>query len=752
MAPGDDPGESAPGLNGPGLAVVPGGLPPLPAFHRPREAVEAELRAALLTPGGPVGVVPPVLAAGDEGGRGKSLVAAAVVRDPEVRAAWPDGIVWLSISPMAEPCAVQAALARALALAWPGCIDSAGGRAWLAEALAGRRILVVLDDVADMAVLQALPREALGLLVVTRDRAVAESLGARLVAVPDLTPAEADRILDALPGADPAAGRAALVAAAGGRPLALVLRALAGTAATAPGDPLAGAIELAVAALPTGAADRLADLAVFAPGPPLPAAILAAYWHTDAADAADTLDLLAGRGLVGPAAGHRPIVPRAVAEWLRRRCAPARRRHLNRRLVDAYRRQAGPGWADLVDDGYVFGWLPWHAHQAGAADLLHEPGWLAARLRAGGLAAVVADFEQWGAGLTDPVCGAMVAAAAVLAEGDDLLAGQVAGRLADRAQGDRWAAAVAGPWLWPRRPIGGGPHDLAPGRGRWVRCLAASADGARVVSATWDGWLQVWDPAGATPLWSHRGHPAAVAAAAFRPDDQGLVSADLTGRLRFWDGAGGAQLGEARCGVRQAAVICLDAASDTVVYGRDDGLVALYDLRGRERGLHRPARAPLNTLAVAWRARRLATGHGDGSVVVCDLDSGREIARMSPADQAITALAFDPDGTMLAIGLAGGGLLVCRADDAEPKAPVAAHGGSVTALALAGERFLISGGGDGMVRLWAIQDLAPMARHLECGVYPVTAVCLLAEGQGGVGGAVAGDQSGQVQILDLMGC
>jgi NB-ARC domain len=114
------------------------------------------------------------------GGSGKSVLAAAIARDRAVQAAFPDGVVWVAGGPRATPTQLQERLAARLtgeAVSFPAVEV---GRHRLAELLADRAFLLVIDDVRDAEALNALnvvgaPRGAL--LFTTRDRSIARAVG-----------------------------------------------------------------------------------------------------------------------------------------------------------------------------------------------------------------------------------------------------------------------------------------------------------------------------------------------------------------------------------------------------------------------------------------------------------------------------------------------------------------------------------------------------------------------------------------------
>ena len=92
-----------------------------------------------------------------EGGVGKSVLAAAVARLDDVRREFPDGVYWLTVGqdPVGAGVEVLRDLAKRVG-AEAGFRTASEGRVVLQDALAGRRVLVVGDDVWEPGVAQAL--------------------------------------------------------------------------------------------------------------------------------------------------------------------------------------------------------------------------------------------------------------------------------------------------------------------------------------------------------------------------------------------------------------------------------------------------------------------------------------------------------------------------------------------------------------------------------------------------------------------
>jgi hypothetical protein len=98
-----------------------------------------------------------------------------------VRQAFPDGLYWLTVGQKTALLGLQAELLQRLTGTKPTLSTEGDGKGALRQALAGRRILVILDDVWEVEQLQALAVTAspAGLLVTTRKQEVLVSIDAQ---------------------------------------------------------------------------------------------------------------------------------------------------------------------------------------------------------------------------------------------------------------------------------------------------------------------------------------------------------------------------------------------------------------------------------------------------------------------------------------------------------------------------------------------------------------------------------------------
>ncbi len=144
------------------------------------------------------------------GGIGKSVLANMLARDTEVRRAFPDGIFWVPLGVMkaqeAESKLMQLQRNVAGAFADNVYLDNvAQGRAKLGELLAGKAVLLILDDVWERAHAEAFDVLAARCraVITTRDAGLVTSLGGAQHQVQLFTQIESLNLLAGATGVNP---------------------------------------------------------------------------------------------------------------------------------------------------------------------------------------------------------------------------------------------------------------------------------------------------------------------------------------------------------------------------------------------------------------------------------------------------------------------------------------------------------------------------------------------------------------------
>jgi tetratricopeptide (TPR) repeat protein len=330
------------------------------------------------------------------GGIGKSVLAAALARNRDIRQSYPDGVVWISFGQnLTDDDLIkrQRDLIRHLG----GGIQFsslAQGQGVLRELLAGKSVLIVLDDV--WSAKDAKPFDVLGprcrMLVTTRDDGILHALHGERVPVSLFTETEALQLLadavDLAPKDLPSEAHE-VVRECGLLPLALALSG--GMAKKRGGDfrsvlerlrradlekiadresineqhrSIWRAMEASVEMLPANERERFAELAVFTTDQTIPEAAVATLWaNTAGLDDLDTEELLinlAERSLIlvdqtsdaGGMVRSRHRLHDLIHDYVGRIGGEVQA--LQQKLIHAYREKCPDGWHTCPDDGYFY--------------------------------------------------------------------------------------------------------------------------------------------------------------------------------------------------------------------------------------------------------------------------------------------------------------------------------------------------------------------------------------------------------------
>ena len=390
--------------------------PPPATDHVPRDADLAPLRRCFVDGDG--ALQPVTVGLHGFGGVGKTTLARLLCANPAVRQACRDGILWTSIGTNAgDPRERLAALVSALTGECNGCSTLDGARAQLQAALAGRQVLLVIDDVWNEAHIQALLDASTGCtrLITTRKPSTLP-YGARAIDLRTMNPPDAVQLLGLGLPVGAQTRLAVLAGQLGHWPVLLRLanRSLRehlgqglsvdaaldavghdlGRHGVAAFDPdsdvlerdqaVAATVEASLALLKPAERQRYAELAVFAQDLAIPLAQAAELWRLTAAlDEDDSRDLVAKR-----------LDPLSLLDYDAHtgllRLHDVLRRYLFDQLTGraALHQLLADHWTDRPAKGRAYAWR-WLAHQRAQAVIAADPS--ARHAPAAALVALVAD-------------------------------------------------------------------------------------------------------------------------------------------------------------------------------------------------------------------------------------------------------------------------------------------------------------------------------------------------------------------------
>jgi DNA polymerase III delta prime subunit len=367
------------------------GVPDLPPHYLPREEVLAGLKQKLLAGCANVSITRQSSAVGVQGmgGIGKSVLAAALARDSEVRQAFPDGIYWLTLGQKPDVLVLQNQLLRQLTGSKETLATDQEAKDALREALEGRTALLAIDDVWTIEQAHAFSVAAppARLLITTRNNEVLVGVGAEEHRVDVLWPSDALKMLAEWVGEKSPAKlplKAAEVARkCGYLPLAVALCGAVvsegtpwldvGTALDAaelefldhPYGSVMKSLKVSVDALVANEAQRYLELAVFPKNESVPEQAVLTLWnHTGQLEERNSrkmLTKLRSKALLridGEVPQRKVSLHDLQHDYLRASRGDLTGLHVE--ILEAYRRKCPSGWASGPNDGYFLERLSFH--------------------------------------------------------------------------------------------------------------------------------------------------------------------------------------------------------------------------------------------------------------------------------------------------------------------------------------------------------------------------------------------------------
>jgi WD40 repeat protein len=680
------------------------------------------------------------------GGYGKTVLARALCHHEDVQNAFDDGILWVTLGEDPGDLTGRVEdLIYVLSGDRPGFAHLEPATSVLAEMLADRDILLVIDDLWDIAhlkpfiqggprcarvittrMLDALPPDASRVDVdaMQQSEAVAllgyglppgferdlQQLAGRLGEWPLLlklaNAALRDRVQTS--GQSPAAA------------LAYVNRALDKRGFTffdardpvARHQAVARTVDLSIERLTETERARFTELAVFPEDVTIPLTTIQRLWErTGGLDDFETEVLCERLHRLSLVLAFDPTqrfvrLHDVIRQYLMRQLGEPLVVAVHRQLLDAHRPASGV-WADMPQpEPYLWDHLAYHLRGAGqdaelvatALDLSYLAAKTLARTALAAERDLVAVEERDPANDLLPILRrSFVQAGHILnrcTRREDLEA-TLQSRLQQlqplRAATTRLAARLAVPHLRSVAAFPDLPHSALirtySGSGQSLWGCAVSPDGLFIVSTAYDGTVSVWDTRTSMERLRLTGHTGWVRRCAVSPDASFIVSASYDRRLRVWDAQNGS-LVHVLAGHTDAVTDCAVSPDGTFIVSASlDETVRIWD--AATGSLRRTLSAQWGDERSGWIVRRTPWGH---------------LA-------AVWSCAVSPDGARIASASSDQTVKVWDAHTGEELRTFTGHTSMVVSCTFSPDGVLLaSAGADGTVRLW------------ECGSGAVRAV------------------------------
>ncbi|MCP4701274.1 MAG: hypothetical protein GY862_31130 [Gammaproteobacteria bacterium] len=333
------------------------------------------------------------------GGIGKSILAAALAYDNRIRAAFPDGIVWISLGQTPDIISAQTRILENFEIS-PEAIpeNPQQGKSLLNKQLADKKILLILDDVWSVKDAGHFDIFAASskLLITTRHAQVLKGISAEECRIDILSDEQALHLLRVQSGwTDTLPEEAAeIVGECGALPLAIsmigamlrskplnrwqrVLKHLRNAElqkirqkfVNYPYPDLFKALHVSVETLPSLLQERYLELAVFPEDTPIPESVLEIYWDENDLqhyDALEVIDELLDASLIFRHDESSLMLHDLQRDYLHSQCADIKQCH--NKLIDAYAKAYPEGWHTIPPNEkpyYFHNNLVFHLKEAG---------------------------------------------------------------------------------------------------------------------------------------------------------------------------------------------------------------------------------------------------------------------------------------------------------------------------------------------------------------------------------------------------
>jgi len=236
-----------------------------------------------------------------------------------------------------------------------------------------------------------------------------------------------------------------------------------------------------------------------------------------------------------------------------------------------------------------------------------------------------------------------------------------------------------------------------------VKAVAFSPDGKLVAAGSSYGDVTLWDRESGKDRYSSRGHGGRVTRVAFLPGGKLFATTSVDQSVKLWDTASGTE--KATLKGHKYEVTGLAVTSDKIFTCDGGGNVTAWSVaKGKELATYELGKgSAAHAVAVTADGKTLAVGLADGTVILADAASGKELRRGKLAD-SVNALAFAPNGKLLAAGTQDEKLFLFDPATAQVATTLSGHGRPILGVAFTpdGTR-LISGSMDMTVRIWSVK-------------------------------------------------
>jgi WD40 repeat protein len=248
------------------------------------------------------------------------------------------------------------------------------------------------------------------------------------------------------------------------------------------------------------------------------------------------------------------------------------------------------------------------------------------------------------------------------------------------------------------------------------RPVAAMAYSPRRASATMvtvdeGSAVRIWDLTSGLYQEPNEGPEDSISAVAFKLDGSAFATAIEDHTILIWDAATGRPVKRLR-GHRAPVTSVAYRADGTIVSGARDGTVRVWKTDAEEpQGTDTDqAQAVFSgffgevwsvACSLGEDSAAIAAAGGDGTILVWDVDSREQLARLESHGGPVYSMAYDPTGSVIAAACSDGTVKIWEAGTFAQRPQLTGHTSAVRSLAFSPDGARIATCGyDGTIRVW----------------------------------------------------
>lgn len=252
-----------------------------------------------------------------------------------------------------------------------------------------------------------------------------------------------------------------------------------------------------------------------------------------------------------------------------------------------------------------------------------------------------------------------------------------------------------------------------PGHKKGINSVAFSPNGKTIVTGSSDGNLRLWDSQGQPIGQPVIGDKKGINSVVFRPNTTTIVSGGSDGMVRLWNlqlKLIGKPFPAHKNGVTS---VSFSPDGKTIITAGRDGTVRLWNLQGKPiSNPFRAAQNSVNSVLFSPDGVTIITGGGDGKVSFWD-SKGRQQGQPLIANEfGVTSVAFIDDKTIISSSMT---VRRWNLQSKQNELTLRGHSRLVKSIAVSRDRhLLVTGGDDGKVKLWDLQDRQKPELEIAC--------------------------------------